>query len=306
MPRKFAKGRVQRPPKAVVGGRLRLLSSAETLSVKALGELLHHPDPRLRSFATEERSRRANQRRGLARFDRVTAAWALRRSPALAQAKAVLATLPLSGAVKRRVSRLLRCVPVGRFRDGPEAPRVVELCATLLRAPEELLNLLRVAEKSRRLPSGIADAFAEARAASPFFGMAGQLVRELELERLDAEIRGYRGRPTAARWAKLAKAIAAEIKRESPRKVWALVADLLRPLIEASSDKKMKTDGNHIRQLVDLANRRSRKRQSQNGDGRSPATKAWADFLESSEFSSKAWADLRAVDDGRAAVAPRG
>lgn len=302
MPQKFARRQVQRPPKAVVGERLRLLPPAETLPLGDLGKLIHHPDSRLRTLAEAERSRRASQRRGLARFDRVTAAKTLRHSPALAESKKVLAALPVSDATKKRIFRLLRCAPVGRFRDAPEAPRLVELCATLLRTPEELLNLLRVAEESRRLPSGTADAFAEARAASPVFARVGQLVRELELERLDSEIRGYWGRPTAAHWANLIRAVAAEIKRESPRRFWPMVADVFRPLIEANG-AKIQTDAAHLRQLVDLAHRRSRKRESRNGGGPNPY--AWADFLESSEFSREAWDGLRAGNNGGAAASAR-
>jgi len=167
---------------------------------------------------------------------------------------------------------------------------VGELCATLLQAPKELIELVRAAEASQGLPRGTAEAIAEARAASPFFEMVGRLVGELELERLDSEIRGYWGRPSAARWAKLADAIAAEIKLESPRYMWPWVADLLRPLIETSGDKIL-TDAVHIRQLVDHLHGRQRRK----GIDEDQATIALAEFLESTEMSDELWAKMRAT-----------
>ncbi len=252
-----ARRRGQRPPKAE---RPRLLPPVEALSVKALGRLLHHQDPRLRKLAEEERSRRANLRRGLAGFDRLTGARDLRRSAA--QAKAVLAALPLGDAVKARILRLLRRAPLGRrFRDSEEAPEVAKLVTACLEYPGKLIELLRKAEESGRLPLGTANDLAEARSVSPFFEKAGRLVRELELERLAPEIRGYLGRPSAFRWARLADAISTEIKKESPRRVWPLVADVLHPLIEASGDK-IYTDAGHIRQLVDRLNRQRRRKRA--------------------------------------------
>lgn len=295
-------GHVDVAPKTVAGGPARLLPPVESLSVRVLGKLRHHPDRRVRELAEAERSRRANQRRGLVKFDRLTAAWRLRQSAALAQAEAVLDELPLSDAAKARISRLLRRAPTRRFRDSAEAPRVAEICRRLLTGPDELIKLLRQAEESGRLQPGTADSVAAERhgAASGFLGMVGRIVRELGLERLDPKIRGYLGRPSTFRWTHLVEAIKTEIKRESPGKVWPMVEPLLRPLMEASGDK-IYTDAAHIQRRAGLAKRRSR-----NGREGSPSVTAWAEVLESSEFSPEAWADLRAVDDGRAAVAPRG
>ena len=88
-------------PKKAARGPAQLLPPVEALSVRVLGRLLHHQDPRLRKLAEEERSRRANLRRGLARFDHLVAAWSLRCSPALAQAEAELAAADLSEAAKK-------------------------------------------------------------------------------------------------------------------------------------------------------------------------------------------------------------
>jgi len=278
----------------VDGGGARPLPQIETLSAGALGRLLHHQDPRVKKLAEDERSRRANLRRGLARFDRITAAWALRHSPALAECKAVLAALPLNDAVKARISRLLRRAPVRRFRESPEAPEAAKLVREILRAApafHDLLELLPRAEESQRLPPGTANALAEARTtADGFFGAVARFSWELELERLDPEIRGYMGRPSAARWTKLEDAIAAEIRLESPRRVWPMVADLLRPLIEASGDK-IHTDAVHIRHRVVRLHRRQRRK----GIDEDQATIALAEFLESTEMSDELWAKMRAT-----------
>jgi hypothetical protein len=280
--RKIAQERVRRPPKAV-GVHPRLLPPVETLPVGALGQLLHQADSRLRILADAERSRRANLRRGLAKFDRITAAWTLRHSSALAKSKTVLAAFPVSDSVKTRISRLLDRAPIGRFRDRPEGPKAAQFLREILRAPSacaELLELLRQVEESKRLPPGTTDDLSEARAlADGFFRSVARFAIELGLEQLDTEIRGYQGRPSAGRWAKLATAIAAEIKRESPRRVWPMVVDLLRPLIEASGDKIL-TDANNIRQLVVSFNRRQRRR----GRGDSQAASALVNILQSTEW----------------------
>jgi hypothetical protein len=245
---------VDRAPNAAAPGQVRLLPPVDTVAVKVLGRLLHHQDARVRSLAAEERARRAMARRGLARFDRVTAERSMR--PALAKAEARLATCNLSEGAKRRIIRILRRAPIGPyFRSRPEAVRITKLVTSLLSMPGELVQNVRAAEQAGHLPPGYADALVEARSVSaPFFEKVGELGRDLRLG-----IPESFGRPSGRRWAARAAAIAAELQREGYRRVWPVVAELLEPLIEVTG-ARIQADANHLRQLVVAAKRRSPKR----------------------------------------------
>ena len=168
------------------------------------------------------------------------------------------------------------------------------LVTSILGMPGDLVQRVREAEQSGHLPSGTADDLAEARSASGiFFEKVARLGRELGLESLDREIRGYGGRPSAALWTTLADAIATEIQRESPRRVWPMVEDLLRPLVDVRGNT-FRCDGPHIRRRV-LALRAKRRSQQgiQASEKKRAARTTWVD--ESTEMGDGLWAEVRAT-----------
>ena len=229
--------------------------------------LLDHPNHKIQEWAEREQVRRFHQApippRALEKFDRkgprMDRGGRTTFQRALSQATAVLTALRMDKEVKARVGQLLQRVPATPlFCGGPEAKEVGAIVRAIL-DHERLIDLLRKAEKAGRLYPGTADGLAaERRKNNPYVGLAGRIAWELNLASLDPDIRRvWPGRPGAFLWAVLADALADEVRKVSPRRVWPVVTDLLRPFIEAAREPNREVDGpfsadaEHLRQLVD-------------------------------------------------------
>lgn len=87
-------------------------------------------------------------------------------------------------------------------------------------------------------------------------GNLAQLALECGVVAHDPAVRGLRrGRPSAAEWALLAAAVAAECRQHNRQHVWPAVSALLAPVLHRAG-KPVSTDAQHLRQLVNLAKRK--------------------------------------------------